>query len=61
MLNFVQLKTHTGVRPYMCTEEGCGKSFARPDQLARHMGVHRRTAGKALENAELKMQVEVAG
>ncbi|KAH7890739.1 hypothetical protein F5I97DRAFT_1798726 [Phlebopus sp. FC_14] len=36
------LRTHTGVRPYPCTEDGCGKSFARPDQLARHMAVHRK-------------------
>ncbi|KAG1751670.1 hypothetical protein EDD22DRAFT_915556 [Suillus occidentalis] len=36
------LRTHTGVRPYPCLEDGCGKSFARPDQLARHMGVHRK-------------------
>ncbi|KAG2129088.1 uncharacterized protein EDB93DRAFT_1183374 [Suillus bovinus] len=36
------LRTHTGARPYPCPEGGCGKSFARPDQLARHMGVHRK-------------------
>lgn len=36
------LRTHTGARPYPCPESGCGKSFARPDQLARHMGVHRK-------------------
>ncbi|KAG1876509.1 hypothetical protein DFJ58DRAFT_754656, partial [Suillus subalutaceus] len=36
------LRTHTGARPYPCTESGCGKSFARPDQLARHMSVHRK-------------------
>ncbi|KAG2344037.1 hypothetical protein BDR05DRAFT_883273 [Suillus weaverae] len=36
------LRTHTGARPYSCLEDGCGKSFARPDQLARHMSVHRK-------------------
>ncbi|KAM5532364.1 hypothetical protein V8D89_013958 [Ganoderma adspersum] len=39
-----QLRTHTGARPYSCTEPGCNKSFARPDQLARHMNVHKRKA-----------------
>ncbi|KAI8996548.1 hypothetical protein BD414DRAFT_512920 [Trametes punicea] len=42
------LRTHTGARPYPCTEPGCSKSFARPDQLARHMNVHKR---KAIEGA----------
>ncbi|KAG8220917.1 hypothetical protein J3R82DRAFT_2421 [Butyriboletus roseoflavus] len=37
-----QLRTHTGVRPYECTQIGCMKAFARPDQLARHMNVHRK-------------------
>ncbi|RXW22145.1 hypothetical protein EST38_g3724 [Candolleomyces aberdarensis] len=36
------LRTHTGARPYSCTEPGCGKSFARPDQLNRHLGIHRK-------------------
>ncbi|KAF8637585.1 hypothetical protein AX17_002654 [Amanita inopinata Kibby_2008] len=36
------LRTHTGVRPYSCTEPGCIKTFARPDQLNRHLSVHRR-------------------
>ncbi|KIJ65711.1 hypothetical protein HYDPIDRAFT_88212 [Hydnomerulius pinastri MD-312] len=39
------LRTHTGARPYLCTESGCGKSFARPDQLARHASVHRKKSG----------------
>ncbi|KAF9531789.1 hypothetical protein CPB83DRAFT_848739 [Crepidotus variabilis] len=36
------LRTHTGARPYACQELGCGKAFARPDQLNRHKGVHQR-------------------
>lgn len=36
------LRTHTGARPYTCTEPSCRKSFARPDQLTRHMGIHRK-------------------
>ncbi|KAH7908956.1 hypothetical protein BJ138DRAFT_1011772 [Hygrophoropsis aurantiaca] len=44
------LRTHTGARPYPCIEDGCGKSFARPDQLARHMSVHRKKVGAASVN-----------
>ncbi|KAF8892055.1 hypothetical protein BD779DRAFT_1610244 [Infundibulicybe gibba] len=36
------LRTHTGARPYSCAEPGCTKCFARPDQLTRHMSVHRK-------------------
>ena len=41
-LGVPQLRTHTGIKPYPCTEPGCSKTFARPDQLARHMTVHRK-------------------
>ncbi|KAJ3558577.1 hypothetical protein NM688_g839 [Phlebia brevispora] len=43
------LRTHTGARPYPCIEPGCTKSFARPDQLARHMIVHRKKDAKPTE------------
>jgi hypothetical protein len=36
------LRTHTGARPYACLEPGCEKRFARPDQVSRHMNVHRK-------------------
>ncbi|KAH9888844.1 hypothetical protein C8Q73DRAFT_654664 [Cubamyces lactineus] len=45
------LRTHTGARPYPCTEPGCNKSFARPDQLARHMNVHKRKAAESAAKA----------
>ncbi|KAF9478249.1 hypothetical protein BDN70DRAFT_880209 [Pholiota conissans] len=38
------LRTHTGARPYVCGEPGCGKAFARPDQLNRHKSVHKKQA-----------------
>ncbi|KAF9517981.1 hypothetical protein BS47DRAFT_1338851 [Hydnum rufescens UP504] len=43
------LRTHTGARPYACVEDGCGKRFARPDQLSRHQSVHRKREQKAGE------------
>ncbi|KDN42823.1 hypothetical protein RSAG8_06577, partial [Rhizoctonia solani AG-8 WAC10335] len=53
------LRTHTGQRPYACTEPGCGKKFSRPDQVTRHMQVHRKK-GKDPKEKEAEMDVEDA-
>merc|ERR1711934_811268 len=34
--------SHSGVKPYKCTEPGCGKSFALKGHLKSHMVVHTR-------------------
>ncbi|KAI8869260.1 hypothetical protein GQ42DRAFT_105691, partial [Ramicandelaber brevisporus] len=33
-------RTHTGEKPYHCTEPGCTKRFSRSDELSRHVKTH---------------------
>eukprot|EP00330_Aristerostoma_sp_ATCC50986_P000411 CAMPEP_0114592770 /NCGR_PEP_ID=MMETSP0125-20121206/14517_1 /TAXON_ID=485358 ORGANISM="Aristerostoma sp., Strain ATCC 50986" /NCGR_SAMPLE_ID=MMETSP0125 /ASSEMBLY_ACC=CAM_ASM_000245 /LENGTH=308 /DNA_ID=CAMNT_0001791587 /DNA_START=278 /DNA_END=1204 /DNA_ORIENTATION=+ len=34
------MATHNEVRPFICTHEGCGKSFKRADALENHLRIH---------------------
>ncbi|CAO3661718.1 unnamed protein product [Rhizopus stolonifer] len=34
------LRTHTGEKLFICTEEGCGKKFSRLDSLSAHRKTH---------------------
>lgn len=34
------VRTHTGIRPYVCTYPGCTRRFSRSDELTRHLRIH---------------------
>lgn len=50
----LQLRTHTGARPYACVVPGCEKTFARPDQLSRHTRVHEKRTLEAVLGVDAK-------
>jgi uncharacterized Zn-finger protein len=33
-------KRHTGIKPYICQFDGCGKAFVEGSNLTRHMNTH---------------------
>ena len=41
--------THTGERPYVCTEEGCGQSFRQGSLLSIHRRIHKEVKNNVKE------------
>lgn len=36
------IRCHSRIKPYQCTEEGCGKCFASSSELKRHYRLHQK-------------------
>lgn len=43
--------SHTGEKPFVCTEPGCGRHFSVQSNMRRHLRVHRLGRGSSNNNA----------
>ncbi|CAG8512759.1 30426_t:CDS:1 [Racocetra persica] len=45
----IHINSHTGEKPFVCTEPGCGRRFSVHSNMRRHLRVHR--IGKPIKKA----------
>lgn len=48
------MHTHTGLKPYVCTERDCGKTFRQSCQLSNHKNFHKQFYDKCRQQNTFK-------
>lgn len=51
--------THTGQKPYRCTETGCGKAFRQSSQLSYHKKIHSELKNYLKNHQKEEIQVDI--
>ncbi|KAJ1927574.1 hypothetical protein IWQ60_002793 [Tieghemiomyces parasiticus] len=54
------MNKHTGAKPHMCPQAGCGKRFSVLSNMRRHRKIHERNQLQAAEAAQAQLQAHAA-